>query len=187
LIFRRDTSDRFGMIVRTVDRADGDTESKTTVFVASTATPDRARDIVLQDWDLSAFESNPVILDNHNPLRVVGRAESASVVNGELVIEVSWDLDNPDPSIRSVGHQHLAGFRRAGSVGFRPGSVAWRSDLPDDDPHYSEQGGYVFGKCQLLEFSSASIPMNPEALERPKVAEPAPVARSADGLDFLFT
>jgi hypothetical protein len=155
---------------------------KTTTFVASTDRADRARDIVAQDWVLDRFLANPVILDNHDSRRVVGMATRAAVEDGRLVIEVAWDLESPDPSIAAVGHQHLQGFRRAGSVGFRAGKVTFRADLPDTHPAYGERG-YFYEGNELLEFSSATIPMNPDALQRPKSVVSA---RNADGLDFLF-
>lgn len=164
-------------------RASNDGDGRSTLFVASMATPDRAMDVVAQDWRLAAFRSNPVILDNHNPIRVVGQGLEARVPKdgedaGRLMIRVGWDLDNPDPTIRAVGHQHLNGIRRAGSVGFRPGKRTRRDKLPTDHPHYQEgvdqdlgwgtfkYAGTLYERNELLEFSSATIPMHPSALQR---------------------
>lgn len=159
-----------------------DTARRTTVFVASTSDEDRAGDVVAQDWRLGEFKANPVILDNHNPYRVVGRGTEAAVRKGSgaLEIGVEWDLDNPDPSIRAVGHQHLNGFRAGASVGFRSLKRAQRHELPKDHPAYREQAqretdwgsiklgsGFYFERNVLLELSSATIPMNPRALQRP--------------------
>jgi hypothetical protein len=156
----------------------------TTLFIASTDAPDRAMDIVRQDWKLGHWRANPVILDNHNSMRVAGKGLSGKVPRvgddaGKLMIRVAWDLENPDPSIRSVGHQHLNGFRRAGSVGFRHGKKTQRSKLAPESPFYQapvevetwwggtvELSGFLFEANELLEFSSATIPMNAEALQR---------------------
>jgi len=155
----------------------------TTLFVASTDTPDRAMDVVSQNWKLASFRDNPVILDNHDPRRVVGHAVEAKVPRvgddaGKLMIRVAWDMDSPDPSIRNVGHQHMRGIRRAGSVGFRAGKSTQRSKLPPDHPYYQAPievetwwgtemvSGTLFEAPELLEFSSATIPMNSEALQR---------------------
>lgn len=162
---------------------DSNPDAGTTTFIASTDDEDRALDIVKQDWRLRNFRNNPVILDNHDPMRVVGRAESVKVPkNGEdagsLVIRVAWDLDSPDPSIANVGRQHLKGIRKAGSVGFRSGRKTARNRLPTDSPYYREpmtfqsvwgdyeHAGILHEKNELLEFSSATIPMNPSALQR---------------------
>lgn len=155
----------------------------TTLFVASTSSPDRAMDVVKQNWKLASFRGNPVVLDNHNPMRVVGHAVDASVPKsgedaGKLMIRVKWDMDSPDPTIRNVGHQHMSGIRRAGSVGFRPGKKTRRDKLPKDHEHFQEPvevetfwglekwAGTLFESPELLEFSSASVPMLPEALQR---------------------
>lgn len=167
-----------------VRAGDSDKEARTTSFVASTDASDRAGDVVRQDWRLFNYRRNPVILDNHHTLRVVGKA--ARAVNrkldkgdrSQLEIDVLWDLDNPDPGLRAVGHQHLNGFRSAGSVGFRSGKRTLRNKLPTDHPAFAEPTkierpwgvyeivGEYLEQNELLEFSSATIPMNPEAAQR---------------------
>ncbi len=158
-----------------------DANARTTLFIASTPAEDRALDVVRQDWRLANYRSNPIILDNHYGGRVVGRGEKSSVPadTKNLEILVRWDLENPDPLVRSVGHQHLSGFRSAGSVGFRSGAITRRDKLPTDHEAYRtpakmatpwgeyEWAGLLYEKNELLEFSSASIPMNPGALHRP--------------------
>lgn len=154
-----------------------------TTFVASTDSPDRAMDVVRQNWKLAAYRSNPVILDNHDHRRVVGRAVDVTVPKsgddaGKLIIDVEWDVDSPDMSIRNVGHQHRSGFRKAGSVGFRAGKKTRRDKLPPDHEYYQApievetwwgtemMAGWLFESPELLEFSSATVPMNAEALQR---------------------
>lgn len=185
----REAADRGSICVESRDAsADPEAIPGTTLFVASTDTPDRAMDVVSQSsWKLANFRANPVILDNHNPTRVVGRAIDTKVPRtgpdaGKLMIRVEWDMENPDPSIRSVGHQHMNGIRRAGSVGFRSGKKTLRSKLPADHPHFQEPvevetwwgtemaSGTFFEQNELLEFSSATIPMNSEALQRSLLA-----------------
>lgn len=167
-----------------VRQLDSNEEAGTTTFIASTEDEDRALDIVKQDWRLKNYRSNPVILDNHNPGRVVGRAEDVRVPRsgedaGSLVIRVAWDLSSPDPSIVNVGMQHLKGIRRAGSVGFRSGRKTARNQLDKSSPYYREpetfknpfgfefqHAGVLHERNELLEFSSATIPMNPNALQK---------------------
>lgn len=161
-----------------------DAEAGTTSLVLSTAAVDRADDVVDQSWRLAAYRRNPVVLEGHNRSVVVGKGESVTVPRqgddaGRLVGVARWDLESPDPVIRAIGHQHLQGFRSAVSVGFRAGKVTRRDKLPTDHPHYSagrevdtpwgsrtKVVGKLYERNTLLEFSSVSIPMNPEALQR---------------------
>lgn len=165
----------------TVRAAEGGEAGRSTLFVASTPDEDRALDVVRQDWRLRNYRANPVIFDNHNSYRVVGRADRVGVPKetGNLEVLVRWDLESPLPEIRAVGHQHLNGFRSAGSVGFRSGSITRRDKLATDHEHYREAAtmpspygewkwaGLLYEKNELLEFSSASVPMNPYALHKP--------------------
>lgn len=163
--------------------ADASAPDGSTLFVASTDDEDRAMDVVRQDWRLRNFRRNGVILDNHNRSRVVGRSLMAKVPKkgadaGKLLIRVGWDLQSPDVSIRVVGDQHLNGFRNAGSVGFRHGKRTERSKLPESSPYHRlpievetwygkvERSGTLYEQNELMEFSSATIPMNPEAVAR---------------------
>lgn len=187
--------------------ADDDGPAGSTFFVASTDDEDRALDVVRQDWRLNNFKRNPVILDNHRPMRVAGRGEvrgadrfmvrTGGDLAGKLAGRVFWDLESPDPTIRVVGHQHVNGFRSAGSVGFRHGRRTERHKLNKDSPYYREpikietwwggeieRSGYLFEKNELLEFSSATIPMNPEALQR-ALSAGDPGAQVADRLREL--
>lgn len=182
-----------GMRTVLVRAGTSDANARTTLFVASTDREDRAGDVVKQDWRLANFRRNPVILDNHFPLRVVGRGDNATnrrLEGGsqQLEILVRWDLDNPDPAVRSVGHQHLNGFRSAGSVGFRPSKRTLRNKLAPDHPAYKEPrkvetpwgsyevvGEYLEGN-ELLEFSSASVPMNPDAVQQSYLARMSELA-----------
>lgn len=168
---------------RLVRASNSDKDAGTTLFCASKPTPDRAMDVVASSWLLRSFRANPVILDNHMSMRVVGMSVDENVPKsgedaGCLMIRVKWDMDSPDPSVRNVGHQHMSGVRRAGSVGFRSKKRTPRNKLPTDHPHFFEGvevetywgkekvAGLLFEQNELLEFSSASIPMHSEALQR---------------------
>lgn len=170
--------------------AGGETNApaNSTLFVASTNTPDRAMDVIEQDWTLREWRSNPVIFDNHNPLRVVGQGTGTVPKNGDdagkLMIRVAWNTESPDPSIAAVGHDHLNGFRRAGSVGFVSKEKTPRDKLTTDHYAYQEpveietwwggkvkMAGTYFRRNNLREFSSASIPANPDAIQRSLIGE----------------
>ena len=157
-----------------------DATARTTLFTASTNAEDRAGDVVDQSWLTSDYKANPVVIDNHNAFRVVGRSLETVVRkdSGNLELLVEWDLGSPDPLVQSVEHQHLAGFRNAGSVGFRAGKTTQRNKLATDHYAYAEptkietpwgsyeRVGNFYQRNSLFEFSSATVPMNPQALQR---------------------
>jgi len=174
---------RKGLLSTILRAGPSDKDAGTTFFVASTPDEDRALDVVRQDWRLRNYRANPVILDNHNSRRVVGRGEKATVAKsgdhaGNLTILVRWDIGSVDKAIAAIGDQHLNGFRSCGSVGFRIGKMTMRNKLPQDHAHFSEGrevdsqwGKYkVVGRYlernELLEFSSATIPMNVGAAQQ---------------------
>jgi hypothetical protein len=188
-----------GLVPQVKAEEDSEHIEGTTLFVASTSTPDRAMDVVCQKtWRLAHFRANSPILDNHNHYRVVGEGLDPKVPRkgpheGRLMLRSRWDLDNPDMSIRGVGHQHIKGIRKAGSVGFRAGKKTLRNKLPAEHEHYFEGievetwwggktlvTGFLYEQCELLEFSSATIPMNPEALQRSILGTPSPAPGLTD-------
>jgi len=154
--------------VRTVVKSesedpDADVAQGYTDVIASTATPDRYGDVVLQEgWDLANFKANPVIMPFHNYASPpVGRAENIrvedSVLKMRVVWDTGWDLG------KTLARQYAEGFMRGVSVGFRPLDYAERSTLADDDPNKAE-AGFVIRAAELLEVSAAPIPVQQEAL-----------------------
>lgn len=151
-------------------------------FTLSTSDEDRALDVVVQDWarsrgeGLRDFRANPVVIDNGDPMRVIGRALSVDVVSGVLEGRIAWDTGNPDPKLASAAQQHERGFRHSVEALFRSGRVTKRSKLPPSHPHYRaptkietewgshEVDGYLFEQNTLLALSSATIPRNPSTL-----------------------
>ena len=65
-------------------------------FIASTANADRYGDVINQrGWDLSKYRQNPVILLNHNANALpIGKGE-VDVVDGKLMVDVEFDMDDP--------------------------------------------------------------------------------------------
>jgi hypothetical protein len=159
-----------------VERTEGDV--KRVLFVASTATPDRASDIVDQlTWRLDNYRSNPVVQVDHeySASATIGRGE-VTVVDGVLTLEiVKWSAK---PRAQEVKADVDDGIVNAVSVGFRPGRMIPRSQLPDGDPRKGDRG-YVYYDCELLEVSVVAIPMNPEALAAKSIA-------SADIVDKIL-
>lgn len=168
-------------LIEQVDRAEDDPEDGSS-FIASEPIEDRAGDVVASSWLVAAYKRNPVILADHDRRMVAGRAVEAKVHKvgdhaDKLVVRVRWDLSAPDPTIRTIGHQHMNGFRSAVSVGFRAGKTTRRDKLSTDHPHYAaprtvstpwgdvEISGNLYERNELLEVSSVSIPMLPSALQ----------------------
>ena len=134
-------------------------------FIASTATSDRYDDIIDQDsWRLEAFKNNPVILLNHRQdMLPIGRASNVEVVNGQLEIDVEFDLD--DELGANVARKVDQGFLKAVSVGFQPRKGTMRSDLPSDHKAFGKSGMF-YQENELLEVSIVTIPANSEAVAK---------------------
>ena len=65
-------------------------------FVASTANADRYGDVINQGgWDLSKYKQNPVILLNHNANSLPIGKGVVDVVDGQLMVDVEFDMDDP--------------------------------------------------------------------------------------------
>jgi HK97 family phage prohead protease len=117
--------------------------------------------VVAQNWDLSAYERNPIVLLNHNANSLPIGKGAVSVKDGQLMIEVEFDKD--DEMAQRVERKARNGFLNAVSVGFNPIEAVERAKLPKDHPAYTERGGNYFSKSELLEVSIVTIPANSEA------------------------
>lgn len=157
-----------GEFVESVERAvEGGSSAPRYRFVMSSATPDRAQDIVEQDWDLSGFNANPIAPLNHASWQLpIGRWHDVSVVGGRLQGDfapyVPRDLGAYDGEAVTVADMLSQGILRAVSVGFLPRRAFSRASLDQSDPRYSPRG-YVFAANELLECSIVTVPMNAEA------------------------
>jgi HK97 family phage prohead protease len=131
-------------------------------FVASTASEDRYSDIISQDgWDLSSYRKNPVILFNHDSRALpIGKGD-VEVVDGQLLLDVEFDMD--DPLAEKISRKVDKGFINAVSVGFNPIRSVQRNELPTEHKYFGERGRY-FERSELLEVSIVTIPANSEAI-----------------------
>ena len=134
-------------------------------FIASTSTSDRYGDVIDQkSWNLAGYKKNPVILLNHRQdMLPIGRASSVNVVNGQLEIDVEFDMN--DELGASVARKVEEGFLTAVSVGFQPTKAAMRSELPKDHKAFGKSGMY-YEDAELLEVSVVTIPANSEAVAK---------------------
>jgi len=138
----------------------------TITAVASTPDPDRMDDVVAASWKLDDFRRSPVIMHAHDyEGPVVGKAVEIDLVGDTLMMRVKFDEHESNPLGQRLANQYREGFMSAFSVGFAPGKVTPRSQLPKDHPAYSEKSaGSLMEMNSLLEVSAVAIPANPQAL-----------------------
>lgn len=147
-------------------------ETRTITVVASTETEDAHGTVLVQDWNFTRFDRNPVILWAHNATLgldelPIGRATRREVVNGALEVDIQFAGADISLLAERVFQAYRQEFLRAVSVGFNPGSYRWE-----------EREGrevLVFFDNELIEVSCVPIGSNPDALAR------ALAARSHDG------
>jgi len=132
-----------------------DEENRTITAVASTETPDRYGDVVLQDgWVLENFLKNPVMPwghDYHQP--PVAKITDIKVENKKLVFTAKFPEKGINSFADMIFEMYKTGFLNAFSVGFIP-----------IEYEQNEHGGYTFKKQELLEISAVLVPANQEAL-----------------------
>jgi len=132
-----------------------DEQNRSFWAVASTSTPDRFGDIIVQDgWELEQFKKNPVIPWGHDYNKPpVARAEEIYVDNGKLVFLAKFPEPGTYDLADTVFELYKQGFLKAFSVGFIP---------VEYEPN--EHGGLTYKRQELLEISAVTVPANPEAL-----------------------
>ena len=132
--------------------------------VGSTNVLDRMGDVISQSgWDLTSYQSNPVILWGHNVKEErppIGKAlkvwlEGKQERSKKLMFKVKFDLE--DTFAAEVFRKIKDGFVNTVSVGFLP--TEWE-ELDKSDPW----GGRKYTKQELLELSFVPVPANPEAV-----------------------
>ena len=133
------------------------TGTNTIQFIGSDNTVDRYNEVIDQKgWELENFRANPVIPDCHDYssiAKILGRAVSVEVKNGQLVNDVEFCLDNPMGNLAFKMSE--GGFIKSQSVGFIP--LAWTNGKNSDEPARTYQ------KCELMEISLVVVPANPGA------------------------
>lgn len=152
----------FADVLDVKERAAGNGKAR---FVASTANPARSdRSIIDQaSWKLDGYQANSVVLKDHEYEvdSITGRGV-ATVEQGRLMLDVTWA-----PSAAGVLCRELyeGGFLNAVSVGFIPGRMTRRSELPKEHPYYTDVGwSYVYFDCELIEVSMVAVGDDASAL-----------------------
>lgn len=142
------------------------TSSRTVDVVASTPAPDSYGRIVVQDWDLSRFEANPVVLWNHgmsgglfgggsdDSTLPIGFATNVRVEDGALKATLNFVDEKANPIAEKVYQGFLQGSLRAVSVG-------WDAE----EATYDEASDTLtLAQNKLIEISAVALPANPEAV-----------------------
>lgn len=142
-----------GAPVRSFDEA-----SRSFEVVASTSVVDSYDEIVAQNWDLTRFAANPVVLYAHQSRELpIGTAEAA-VKNGQLEARITLVSEKANPKAQQVLELIREGALRAVSVGFMPRDV-----------RFEKRDGrevFVLDNNELWEISVVPVPANPEALAK---------------------
>lgn len=135
----------------------------------SSATEDANGRIVVQDWDLTRFEANPIVLWNHgeggsrwsDSVEVdeyfpIGRASNVRVEKGKLLGDITLASEKANPLAERVFQALKEDVLNAVSVGWFPSDV--RYEVHDDVEVVVMSGN------ELIEISVVPIPANPEAV-----------------------
>ena len=105
--------------------------------------------------DLSRFEKNPVMLYNHDPLKVIGKWEDVQVVEaltGHTVLTATPVFDKDDPFAAEIARKVEDGFIKGCSMGMMVVEMS------------RSKGIDTASKTILLEASIVSIPADENAL-----------------------
>lgn len=135
-------------------RAEGDesTEGPIRFIVATEGKKADGLDLRMDGLSLDRFRANPVVMYGHDyygrDSLPIGRAENIEVVDGQLLADTVFDLD--DEFAAQVDRKYRGGFLNAVSVGF---------DIRGFDP---ETG--VVDAWEMIEYSAVPIPLDPDAV-----------------------
>src|SRR5437016_2130307 len=140
-----------------------DDGSRAVDVVASTDAEDLQGEVLVQDWSLTRYLANPVVLYFHNWITSepedtlpVGFATNVGVVEGKLRATLNFVEANASELAERCYQGFRQGSLRAVSVGFR--SKLGRMETRDG------RDVYVLSGNELLEISVCPIGMNSDAV-----------------------
>jgi HK97 family phage prohead protease len=141
----------------TVKGGCGDASLPILDFIGSDGSVDRYNEVIDQKgWQLDNFRANPVIPDCHDYSsigKILGKAISVEVKDGQLVNRVQFCTDNPMGML--AYKMAKGGFINSQSVGFIP--LEWTRGVNANEPDRT------YTACELLEISMVVVPANPGA------------------------
>jgi HK97 family phage prohead protease len=152
----------FGLTVRSIDE-----KARSVDVVASSEVIDSYEEIVEQDWDLSRFNRNPVVLYGHNSWITtsepehtlpIGHAENTRVEGNQLLATICFVDERANPMAERVWQGFLQKSLRAVSVGFWPHTIV---EEKRDDKSYLR-----LRDNELFEISVCPIGANPDAVAK---------------------
>lgn len=162
-------------VVGTQVRKMDDVESTRTItLVASDFSKDRhGTRLSPKGWQLDNFNANPIIAYMHNaygdslclapnPDDIIGKGR-AYVEGEELMIDITFEPADINPTAEKVFRKMLFGSLNACSVGFVGHAGHWGEG---EEARGSSNETYYFDEQELLEVSIVNIPSNPNALRR---------------------
>ena len=126
----------------------------------SDETEDRDGDIIkVGGWEFSNYLNNPIVLKFHDSRHEpIGKCLELTITKNSL--RATWQAA-PTQEGESIFKLYRDGFMSAYSVGFRP--IKYRA-IDENDPWAEWFGPFIFEEQELLEFSTVTIPANPNAL-----------------------
>ena len=167
---------RFNLEVR-AHKTDAGEATRSFDVVASTTDEDSYSEVVIQNWDLSRYLGNPVVLWNHQSnggflgltepedSLPIGWASNVRVEKGKLLATLNFVDARANPLAEQVYQGMLQGSIRTVSVGFMPGKARMvpRSEMGLDtwkDEDGNEAEILTLDENELYEISPTAIPAN---------------------------
>jgi HK97 family phage prohead protease len=133
------------------------TATRQVKVICSTDDIDRAGEVIVQSGiDLGDYQTNPVVLWQHDPMQPIARAVDIGLAGGKLQATVQFPDEGVSPKADEVYGLIKAGVINSTSVGFDP------IESEPMDPN-RPRGPQRYLKCGLMEFSFVSVPANPGA------------------------
>lgn len=145
-----------------VEKAENDDDRQFS-FLITNETVDRDHEVLLaQGLNKKEFMSNPVVLFNHNPDKVIGNALSLrrSGNGWKASTRIVKNVDYAEDVFQLLNQ----GVLRAVSVGFHV--IEERSPTTLDIEKFGKSVRNIISKWELYEFSIVAIGSNPEALRK---------------------
>jgi HK97 family phage prohead protease len=127
-------------------------QDNTFTAIASKEVVDRMGDIVkIAGIKTDNYIKNPVILFNHNPDKIIGKAVDVLKTNDSLIVKIQFANT---PLAQEIKELVAEGFLNTLSIGFM--SLQYKQN--------DNGNGIIYESVELLEISIVSIPANPEAV-----------------------